>query len=54
MGIPAGETIPKRRLHAAAHSSNPEEARDAKRAETMEGWKHGGRRKLRDTYKKKG
>jgi len=53
MGIPEGEKIPKKRLHAAANSSNPEEARDAKRAETMAGWRKPGRR-LRDVYKKKG
>ena len=53
MGIPEGEKIPAAKLEAATHSSNPEEARDAKRAETMKGWKHGGR-KLRDIYRKKG
>jgi hypothetical protein len=42
MGIPEGEKIPKDKLHAAAHSSNPEKRRDAVRAETMEKWHHKG------------
>jgi len=40
MGIPEGEKIGTARLSKAAHSSNPEEARDAKRAQTMAKWKH--------------
>lgn len=47
LGIPEGETIPKARLEAAAHSKNPEVRRDAIRAETMEGWHHGGARRKR-------
>ena len=41
MGIAEGEKIGKARLAKAAHSSNPEIARDAKRAETMGKWDHG-------------
>jgi len=40
MGVPEGEKIPKDRLRAATHSSNPEIKRDAIRAETMAKWKH--------------
>lgn len=40
MGIPTGEKIGKSRLAKAAHSSNPEIARDAKRAQTMGKWNH--------------
>ena len=46
MGIPEGEKIPKDKLHAAAHSSDPEKKRDAIRAETMSKWHHGGKKKL--------
>jgi hypothetical protein len=42
MGIPVGEPIPKARLRSAEHSHNPEVARDAKRAETMEHWNKTG------------
>ncbi len=42
LGIPEGEKIPAERLEAAAHSSNPEIQRDAKRAKTMKGWHHPG------------
>lgn len=45
MGIPEGRKIPKDRLRAAAHSDNPEERRDAIRAETMEKWHHGPSRR---------
>ena len=40
LGIPEKEKIGKSRLSAAAHSQNPEIARDAKRAQTMGKWKH--------------
>jgi hypothetical protein len=40
LGIPEGEKIGKARLAKAAHSSNPETKRDAKRAQTMGKWKH--------------
>lgn len=43
MGIPEGQTIPKDKLAAAAHSNDPEKRRDAIRAETMEGWNHTGK-----------
>jgi hypothetical protein len=39
IGVPEGEKIPAKKLHAAAHSSNPEIKRDAIRAETMKKWK---------------
>jgi hypothetical protein len=42
LGIPEGEKIGKSRLVSAAHSHNPEIARDAKRAQTMGKWKHHG------------
>ena len=42
MGIPEGQTIPKAKMEAAAHSSDPEKRRDAIRAETMSHWKKGG------------
>jgi hypothetical protein len=42
LGIPEGEKIPPKRLAAAERSNNPEVKRDAIRAKTMEGWKHGG------------
>lgn len=44
LGIPEGQKIPAKRLHAAENSSNPEVKRDAIRAKTMEGWKHTGKR----------
>lgn len=44
MGIPEGEKIGKGRLAQAARSRNPEIARDAKRAQTMGKWHHGGSR----------
>lgn len=40
LGIPESEKIGKSRLASAAHSSNPEVARDAKRAQTMGKWNH--------------
>lgn len=52
LGIPEGEKIPKRRLHAAANSSNPEVKRDAIRAETMEGWNHSGKKRRKALYHK--
>jgi len=42
LGIPEGQKIPKARLKAAEHSSNPEVRRDAIRADTMEHWNHTG------------
>jgi len=45
LGIPEGDKIGKARLSKAAHSSNPEVARDAKRAQTMGKWHHGGHKK---------
>lgn len=42
LGVPEGEKIPARRLAEAEHSENPEIRRDAVRAKTMEGWRHGG------------
>lgn len=44
LGISEDKKIPQDRLRAAAHSRNPEIRRDAIRAETMEGWHHGGQR----------
>jgi hypothetical protein len=44
LGIKEGEKIPAARLAEAEHSENPEIKRDAIRAKTMEGWKHGGRK----------
>jgi hypothetical protein len=41
MGIPEGEKIPKDKLAAATHSSDPEKRRDAIRAETMSHWRKG-------------
>lgn len=41
LGIPEGEKIGKARIARAERSSNPEIARDAKRAETMGKWHHG-------------
>ena len=46
MGIPEGQKIPAGRLASAAHSSNPEERRDAIRAQTMKKWHHGGSKSL--------
>lgn len=45
MGIPVSKKIPAGRLANAARQSNPnrEERNDAIRAETMKGWKPGGR-----------
>jgi hypothetical protein len=40
LGIPTSAKIGKSRLAKAAVSSNPEIARDAKRAQTMGKWKH--------------
>jgi hypothetical protein len=40
LGVPVGKPIGKGRIAAAARSSNPEVARDAKRAQTMGKWKH--------------
>lgn len=45
LGIPAGEKIPASRLASAERSGNPEIKRDAIRAKTMEGWKHGGEKR---------
>lgn len=45
LGVPEGKKIPAGRLRAAAHSKNPEVARDAKRAETMKKWNHKGKGK---------
>lgn len=45
LGIPVGQKIGKSRLAAAARSRNPEIRRDAKRAQTMGKWHHGGRKK---------
>ena len=44
LGIPEGQKIPHDRLNAATRSENPEVRRDAIRAKTMEGWKHGSSR----------
>ena len=44
LGIPTDEKIPAKRLAKAEHSKNPEVRRDAIRAKTMEGWRHGGSR----------
>jgi hypothetical protein len=41
LGVPAGTRIPAARLAAAEHSSNATIRRDAIRAKTMEGWRHG-------------
>ena len=41
MGIAEDKKIPSGALRAATHSKNPEIRRDAIRAETMKGWKHG-------------
>jgi hypothetical protein len=41
IGVPVGEKIPAAKLEAAAHSKDPEVRRDAIRAKTMKGWKHG-------------
>lgn len=49
LGIPEGERIPKSRLRSAARSSNREVADDAKRAETMEKWRHVGRKGRKST-----
>lgn len=45
LGIKEGNKIPAARLRAATHSKDPEIARDAKRAEVMKSWHHGGRKK---------
>lgn len=46
MGIPEGQKIPVKQLHAAAaQTANPEKRRDAIRAETMKKWNHSGRGK---------
>jgi hypothetical protein len=42
LGIAEGKKIGKARLAKAAHSKNPEVARDAKRAQTMGKWRHVG------------
>lgn len=44
LGIPTDEKIPPARLAAAEHSRDPEIRRDAIRAKTMKGWKHGSKR----------
>ena len=45
LGIPVGQKIPQSRLRAAMHSKNPEVKRDAIRANTMEHWRHGGKKR---------
>lgn len=51
MGVPEGEKIPPGRLRAATHSKNPEERRDAIRAETMiHKFKHTGRKHAAHTH----
>lgn len=50
LGIPEGEKIPAGRLQSATRSSNPEVRRDAIRAKTMEGWRHGGSRRASKLY----
>lgn len=52
LGIPEGQKIPASRLASAERSSNPEVKRDAIRAKTMEGWKHGGSSKRHEQLKK--
>ena len=42
LGVPEDQPIGKERIAKAAHSSNPEIARDAKRAQTMGKWDHSG------------
>jgi hypothetical protein len=42
LGVPEGQPIGKARIAKAAHSGNPEIARDAKRAQTMGKWNHSG------------
>jgi len=42
IGVPVGQKIPAKKLGKAMKSSNPTIKRDAERAKTMEGWKHGG------------
>ena len=42
LGVPEAQKIPAGKLAAATHSEDPEIRRDAIRAETMEGWHHGG------------
>lgn len=51
LGIPEGEKIPQGRLASAARSDNPEIRRDAIRAQTMEGWDHGGKERRSRLYK---
>ncbi len=41
IGVPEGKKIPASKLAAAEKSDNPEIRRDAIRAKTMEGWRHG-------------
>lgn len=41
LGIPEGQKIPAQRLAQAERSRDPEVRRDAIRAKTMEGWRHG-------------
>jgi hypothetical protein len=53
LGIPEGEKIPASRLEAAAHSRDGEVRRDAIRAQTMKGWKHGGKSKMYDKSRAK-
>lgn len=52
LGIPTSQTIPKDRLRAATHSSNPTIRRDAIRAETMAGWHHSGATKPKSIFRK--
>lgn len=39
LGVPEGETIPKEKVEAATHSSNPHVAKMAHLAQTMASWK---------------
>ena len=41
IGVPVGTKIPAKKLARAEKSGNPEIRRDAIRAKTMEGWRHG-------------
>lgn len=40
LGVPESETIPKDKVEAAAHSSNPHVAAMAHLAQNMSHWKH--------------
>lgn len=45
LGVPEGQPIPSDKLSKAKSSTNPHVAKMAHFAETMEGWKHGGKEK---------